>query len=196
MPDSSRREEAKTSLERRGLRAVTRGFLPTRFAEEPKNLTAIAQRSVGESAPLTKRRQAQPALMPLIDQGRPFRRRLPNSRHGRPSEVGTPVVPSSKAAQAAKRCGLPGGLDGRGPFPAPRSPERQGWSSPDAYTESVECHAVTTDATFEWSPSDVLSAYIASACRPGGVDRTVHAEIENRTPTRRASRADLPGAGS
>src|SRR5262249_61767917 len=55
-------------------------------------------------------RQAQPALMPLIDQGRPFRRRPPNSYHGRPSEVGTPVDPSSGATQASKRCGLPDGL--------------------------------------------------------------------------------------
>ena len=39
-------------------------------------------------------------------------RRPRNPRHGRPSEMGTPDVPSSRAIWAAKRCGIPDGLLG------------------------------------------------------------------------------------
>src|SRR3954451_19869570 len=62
-----------------------------------------------EPTPLAEGGQAQAAVMPLVDQGRPTRRPASNPCHGRASAMGTPAVPSSRPTQPANRCGSPDG---------------------------------------------------------------------------------------
>ena len=88
--------------------------------------------------------------MPLVDQGRPARRPASSPRHGRASAMGTPVVPSSRPARPANRCGSQGRDTGRWAYREHHD---------DARETAREGSAVSADVP---SPKGALDAIIRS----------------------------------